>query len=341
MQQVDGVVWVPLDQIVASPQDRQNFDQAKLERLGYSICTKGQRTAILVRPHPLSDEQSVFYELIAGERRTRASRIATAKVQAGEWLASEKFRPGFIQAKIEVLSDDDRLDDMLIENVARENLNPMEESDAYQSRLTAGKADGRTEKELAGLLGQTVKHIREMVRLQRLCPEAQDLLRAGQIDLKLAQMMVGGAEKEGLDHNRQRIVLKFIARAGKVPPTLFMNFIAELKQAQDNEAQMDFMVGFWADQVTDDGDKFLTKGERVNFPFPVDERLPEPVWDGRNVRNMSRIIYDWIERLQKDEFAAEAAVVARLYRYLIHQYLVELPRPSALKAWNEAASREK
>ena len=107
-----GVTKILISKIKKNPhQPRKQFDSASLSELSDSIKEKGVVTPITVR---MNDEN---YILIAGERRLRASK-----------LANKKNIPAYI---LDVTNESDMMEVALIENIQRENLNPIEESEAY------------------------------------------------------------------------------------------------------------------------------------------------------------------------------------------------------------------
>ena len=148
---------VPVGAITPNPrQPRQVFDQDTLAELAASIGTVG-----LLQPVVVRKLGSGRYELIMGERRWRASQLAGAEV---------------IPAIVRDTSDDDMLRDALIENLHREQLNPLEEAAAYQQLLDDFAA---THEELARRVGRSRPHISNTIRLLNLPPAVQKRVAAG------------------------------------------------------------------------------------------------------------------------------------------------------------------
>ncbi len=150
------VPQISIDDVDFNPkQPRLTFDQEKLQELSQSIKTKGVIQPILVR---LQENGGKKYELIAGERRLRASKLA-----------------GFdkIPAIIKSVKDDELLEIALIENIQRDNLNPIDESKAYRNLL---EEHGYTQENLAKRVGKNRSTIANFIRLLQL-PEViqQDL----------------------------------------------------------------------------------------------------------------------------------------------------------------------
>lgn len=148
-----------IDLIVAGRhQPREDFDQEKLEELAASIRSHGVIQPVVVRP--LGDGR---YELVAGERRWRACRLAGVKE---------------VPALVRNLSERDVAEIALIENLQREDLNPLEEARAYQALITEY---GLTQEEVGARVGKSRPVIANALRLLQLPPTIQEMLRAGEL----------------------------------------------------------------------------------------------------------------------------------------------------------------
>ncbi len=151
------VQQVPLAQLRASPfQPRLTMDEGAIAELSASIAAKGVLQPILVRPAENG------YEIVAGERRFRAAR------QAG--LVT-------IPAVVRELSDKETLEIAIIENLQREDLNPMEEARAYKQLLEFGL----TQEQVSESVSKSRSAIANTLRLLTLPAEAQDALESGVI----------------------------------------------------------------------------------------------------------------------------------------------------------------
>ena len=151
------VQQVPLAQLRASPfQPRLTMDEAAIAELSASIAAKGVLQPILVRPTDSG------YEIVAGERRFRAAR------QAG--LVT-------IPAVVRELSDQETLEIAIIENLQREDLNPMEEARAYKQLLEFGL----TQEKVAESVSKSRSAIANTLRLLTLPEDAQAALEGGGI----------------------------------------------------------------------------------------------------------------------------------------------------------------
>ncbi len=157
-------------------QPRQNFDQQELEALAQSIREHGVLQPILVRPRVQTGQEStqeVGYELIAGERRWRASK-----------LAGLKEVPAIIKTDI---SDRQALEIGILENIQRNDLTIMEEARGYQRLM---EEFDYTQEMLSQTLGKSRSHVANMVRLLGLEPKAQEHLDAKKITFGHARALI-------------------------------------------------------------------------------------------------------------------------------------------------------
>ena len=156
----ESLVEIPVDRISVNPnQPRKTFDFNSLRELSESIRTSGVIQPIIVR------REGDGYQLIAGERRWRAAR------QAGLQR---------VPAIVREATDAQSLELALIENLLREDLNPIEEADAYRKLLAQF---GWTQDELAQRVGRDRSTIANCLRLLRLPEVIQADLRAGHLTM--------------------------------------------------------------------------------------------------------------------------------------------------------------
>jgi ParB family chromosome partitioning protein len=159
---------VSIDNISAGRfQPRSNFDESKLLELTDSIKNHGVISPILVREMGLNK-----YEVIAGERRLRASKKAGLTT---------------IPCLIDQKKDQDALESALIENLQREDLNAVEEARGYD-RLK--REFGLTQDEVASSTGKARSTIANSLRLLNLSPKVLDMLSTGQIEKGHAKLLV-------------------------------------------------------------------------------------------------------------------------------------------------------
>lgn len=152
-------------------QPRTDFDEAAMEDLKASVAAYGVLSPVLVRRLPAAEGDGQ-YELIAGERRLRAAKLAgLAKVPA---LVRE-------------YSDAETSEIALIENLQREDLNPMEEARAYQSLIGTF---GLTQEDISQKVGRSRSHIANFLRLQKLDEKVQDYVASGTLSMGQARPLV-------------------------------------------------------------------------------------------------------------------------------------------------------
>lgn len=180
-----GAVYaeLPIERIAPNPrQPRVVFDEDALAELVHSIKEIGLLQPVVVR------RSAEGYELIAGERRLRASKIAGL---------SE------IPAIIRDTDDDDLLRDALLENLHRANLNALEEAAAYEQLL----ADfGCTQEELARRIGRSRPQVSNTLRLLKLPANVQRRVAAGVLSAGHARALLSLDSPEAMDALAQRIV---------------------------------------------------------------------------------------------------------------------------------------
>ncbi len=172
----DGLTSLPVAAIEPHPQQpRRQFDESALEELASSIAERGVIQPIIVRP--LSGGR---YQLVAGERR---------------WRAAQKAQLHEIPALVRDLDEREVTALALIENIQREDLNPIEEARAYQ-RLA--KLEGLPHTEIARLVGKSRSHVANHVRLLNLPASVVEHLEAGRLDMGHARALIGCADVEAL-----------------------------------------------------------------------------------------------------------------------------------------------
>ena len=162
-------------------QPRKEFDGEKLDELAQSIKENGVIQPIIVRQSPV-----IGYEILAGERRYRASLLAGLRS---------------IPAVVKQLSDQEMMVQSIIENLQRENLNPIEEARAYESLVEKGF----THAEIADKMGKSRPYISNSIRLLSLPEQILSEVENGKLSQAHARSLVG-LNKEQQDYFFQRII---------------------------------------------------------------------------------------------------------------------------------------
>lgn len=153
-------------------QPRTRMDEGALAELAASIQSQGLLQAILVRPIDAASKGAPTYEIIAGERRFRAAKLAGL---------SE------VPVLVKAVEDQAAAAMALIENIQRENLNPLEEAQGIQ-RLIADF--GFTHEQAAGAVGRSRSAVSNLLRLMNLAQPVQIMLMAGDIDMGHARALL-------------------------------------------------------------------------------------------------------------------------------------------------------
>ena len=159
---------LPLNDIVPNKdQPRKTFDEGALQELADSITQHGVLQPLLVRPLPTGG-----YQLVAGERRWRAARMAGLRE---------------VPVVIKELTDVETMEIAIIENLQREDLNPIEEAEGLQALIDRC---GFTQEEIAVSVGKSRPAIANSLRLLRLPQEVRDMTREGRISAGHARALL-------------------------------------------------------------------------------------------------------------------------------------------------------
>ena len=221
-QEENGLKKLPLHKIEPNPdQPRRDFDPEELEELAESIRTHGVIQPLTVREMP-----NGYYQIIAGERRWRASRLA-----------------GLEEIPAVIIEADDKkaMELALIENLQRSDLNPVEEANGYDSLI---REYGLTQEEAAARVGKSSPAVANALRLLSLCEGVLDKVRSGELtagharailQLKSEKKQLEAAQKIsalGLSVRQAEMLCKNMTREPeKQPPiVLEVNYVAECEK---------------------------------------------------------------------------------------------------------------
>lgn len=174
---------VALEDIIPNPnQPRKYFDEKKIDELAASIKEKGVLLPLMVT------QKNSKYELVSGERRYRAARIAGIKE---------------VPVLVQELEPKEILELAIIENVQREDLDPIEEAAAYQDLMDQF---GYTQEEVAQRVGRDRSTVTNLMRLIKLPLKVKQALQSGQISVGHARALLGVLEIEKQLYFLDRII---------------------------------------------------------------------------------------------------------------------------------------
>ena len=175
-QQTSGLAMLAVSAIAPHPeQPRRHFDEAALDELASSIAARGVIQPVIVRP-----QADGRYQLVAGERR---------------WRAAQKAQLHEIPALIRDLGEQEVMALALIENLQREDLNPIEEARAYQ-RLAS--REGLTQAEIARMVDKSRSHVANLQRLLALPEPVLALVETGKLAMGHARALIGVENAEAI-----------------------------------------------------------------------------------------------------------------------------------------------
>ena len=183
VQETEEITEIPLDEIRPNPyQPRKTFDNKSLKELSESIKENGVFQPIIIR-------KSVNgYEIIAGERRFRASKLKKKKT---------------IPAIIRKFDEAQMMEVAVLENLQREDLTPLEEAQAYEMLQ---KNLGLTQAEVSKRLGKSRPYIANYLRLLTLPQKTKRLLQRGELSMGQARTLLGLKDKDGIDDLARKVV---------------------------------------------------------------------------------------------------------------------------------------
>lgn len=213
-----GSLSLPISQVeTCSSQPRKRFDDESLQELADSISQHG-----IIQPLTVRKLSSGYYQIIAGERRWRAARLA-----------------GLQEVPVIVIEADDRkaAELAMIENLQRENLNPMEEAAGFQSLI---ESYHMTQEEAAQRVGKSRSAVTNALRLLGLTPSVRKLVEEGKLSAGHARALVP------LSPSLQESAANAIVSGGlsvRQTEALVKRLSAEKKEAQDKDPdEVDYLA---------------------------------------------------------------------------------------------------
>ena len=183
-QEEKSSLFLPISQVEScASQPRKQFDPESLADLADSIREHG-----IIQPLTVRKLQSGYYQIIAGERRWRAARMANLSD---------------VPAVIIEADDKKAMELALIENLQRQDLNPLEEALGYQTLMNEY---GLTQEEAAGRVGKSRPAVANALRLLGLCPEVQERVRKGELSAGHARAILQLKSEKKQQEAAQKIV---------------------------------------------------------------------------------------------------------------------------------------
>ena len=175
---------LPIYKVEPNPdQPRQDFDEEELQALADSIAVHG-----IIQPLTVREMPNGYYQIIAGERRWRAARMANLSD---------------VPAVIIEADDKKAMELALIENLQRQDLNPLEEALGYQTLMNEY---GLTQEEAAGRVGKSRPAVANALRLLGLCSEVQERVRKGELSAGHARAILQLKSEKKQQEAAQKIV---------------------------------------------------------------------------------------------------------------------------------------
>lgn len=214
----EGVVSIAIADIHPNPaQPRRHFSEESLQELAASLKRHGLIQPILVRPH------GGGYQIVAGERR---------------WRAAQRAQLHQVKAIVRELSDEETLEIALIENIQRQDLNPIEEAEAYRKLCDDF---GHSQSELAAIVEKSRSHVANMMRLLELPLLVREMVIEGKLSMGHARALLGSEDsarlaavvvKQGLSvRQTEALVRRSRVEEGKAPKP-------RIQQGSNNDADI-------------------------------------------------------------------------------------------------------
>ena len=241
------VVEIELDEVRPNPyQPRKIFNEEALNELAQSISEYGVIQPIIVK------KSIKGYELIAGERRTRAAKIAGLKT---------------IPAIIKDFDDNEMMEIALIENIQRENLNPIEEALSFQNII---RLRNFTQEEVAEKFGKSRSYITNILGLLRLPKLTTELVSKGEISMGHARVLSKLDDDDLIDSLAQKIVKEGISVRETENLVKEQNYTKKVKIVRNNPPMFNIFENAMREKI---GTKVKIKSNKIEIPFDSEKDL--------------------------------------------------------------------
>lgn len=246
----DQIVEINLSELRANPyQPRKNFDEETLNELALSIKEHGVFQPIIVK------KSIKGYEIIAGERRFRASKLAGMQT---------------IPAIVKDFSDEEMMQIALLENLQRENLTSIEEAKAYKSIIESMNI---TQDELAKKVGKSRSHITNILGLLKLPASVQDMVLYNKLSMGHARVLSKLDDPKIVEDLAQRVIIEDLS-VRKLESIVYDNEEKEVKTKKSSNNEYKYMENFLKEKL---GTNVKINNNKISIKFS-------------NVQDLNRIL---------------------------------------------------
>lgn len=246
----DQIVEINLCELRANPyQPRKNFDEEALNELASSIKEHGVFQPIIVK------KSIKGYEIIAGERRFRASKLAGMQT---------------IPAIVKDFSDEEMMQIALLENLQRENLTSIEEAKAYKSIIESMNI---TQDELAKKVGKSRSHITNILGLLKLPASVQDMVLYNKLSMGHARVLSKLDDPKIVEDLAQRVITEDLS-VRKLESIVYDNEEKEVKTKKNTNNEYKYMENFLKEKL---GTNVKINNNKISIKFS-------------NVQDLNRIL---------------------------------------------------
>ena len=246
----DQIVEIDLSELRANPyQPRKNFDEEALNELASSIKEHGVFQPIIVK------KSIKGYEIIAGERRFRASKLAGMQT---------------IPAIVKDFSDEEMMQIALLENLQRENLTSIEEAKAYKSIIESMNI---TQYELAKKVGKSRSHVTNILGLLKLPASVQDMVLYNKLSMGHARVLSKLDDPKTIEDLAQRVITEDLS-VRKLESLVYDNEEKEVKTKKSSNNEYKYMENFLKEKL---GTNVKINNNKISIKFS-------------NVQDLNRIL---------------------------------------------------
>lgn len=246
----DQIVEIDLSELRANPyQPRKNFDEEALNELASSIKEHGVFQPIIVK------KSIKGYEIIAGERRFRASKLAGMQT---------------IPAIVKDFSDEEMMQIALLENLQRENLTSIEEAKAYKSIIESMNI---TQDELAKKVGKSRSHVTNILGLLKLPASVQDMVLYNKLSMGHARVLSKLDDSKTIEDLAQRVITEDLS-VRKLESLVYDNEEKEVKTKKNTNNEYKYMENFLKEKL---GTNVKINNNKISIKFS-------------NVQDLNRIL---------------------------------------------------